>query len=119
MTAGSQFALGLAVALLIGVFAFSIPLLIYLAEGLHLVVDAPLPKLLVLLTRVSPWLPGLIAVLGSLGLLRKEARMSPGAAMRWNWAAVFAVVLLGGFMLFVCSMSMAMCLYSLNHRQWW
>ncbi len=115
----SRFALGMAVASLICIFAFSIPLLTYMAQGLHLVVDAPPPKALELLTRVSPWLPGLIAVLGSLGLLRKESRMNPGAALRWNWAAVFAVALFGGFLLLVCGVSMAMSLFSLNHRQWW
>jgi hypothetical protein len=109
----------MAVASLICIFAFSIPLLAYLGEGLALYVDAPLPKALNLLIRVSPWLPGSIAVLGSLGLLMKETRMSPAAALRWNWAAVFAVALFGGFLLFVCSVSMAQILFSLNQRQWW
>jgi hypothetical protein len=115
----SRFVLGMAVASLICIFAFSIPLLTYLSQGLHHVVDAPMPKILALLTRVSPWLPGSIAVLGSLGLLMKEGRLSPVAALRWNWAAVFAVALFGGFLLFVCSLSMAVSLFSLNHRQWW
>jgi hypothetical protein len=115
----SRFALGKAVASLICIFAFSIPLLTYLGAGLQLVVDAPLPKALNLLIRVSPWLPGSIALFGSLGLLMKETRMSPVAALRWNWAAVFAVALFGGFLLFVCTMPMAVLLFSLNGRQWW
>jgi len=115
----SRFALGMAVASLVCIFAFSIPLLTYLGEGLQLVVDAPLPKALNLLIHVSPWLPGSIAVFGSLGLLMKETRISPVAALRWNWAAVFAVALFGGFLLFVCTMPMAVLLFSLNERHWW
>ena len=45
--------------------------------------------------------------------------MSPVAALRWNWAAVFAVALFGGFLLFVCTMPMAVLLFSLNERHWW
>ena len=87
----SRFVLGMAVASLVCIFAFSIPLLTYLGEGLFLAHDVPLSKAIDLLIRVSPWLPGSIAVFGSLGLLLKESRMSPVAALRWNWAAVFAV----------------------------
>jgi hypothetical protein len=114
----SRFALGVAVASLVCIFAFSIPLLTYLGEGLFLAHDVPVPKAVDLLTRVSPWLPGSIAVLGSLGLLMKETRLSPVAALRWNWAAVFAVALFGGFLLFVCTISMAVVLFSLNERHW-
>jgi hypothetical protein len=119
MATRSRFALGIAVASLVCIFAFSIPLLTYLGEGLFLVYDVPMPKALNLLIRVSPWLPGSIAVLGSLGLLMKEARMSPVAALRWNWAAVFAVALFGGFLLFVCVVPMASLLVSLNQMQAW
>ena len=119
ITTRSRFALGMAVASLICIFAFSIPLLTYLGEGLALYVDAPLPKALNLLIRVSPWLPGSIAVLGSLGLLMKEARVSPAAALRWNWAAVFAVAVFGGFLLLVCVATMLQILVSLNGGQLW
>jgi hypothetical protein len=108
----SRFALGMAVASLVCIFAFSIPLLAYLGQGLF-----QLPKALDLLVRVSPWLPGSIAVLGSLGLLMKEARMSPSAALRWNCAAVFAVALFGGFLLFVCVAPTVSLLVSLNQMQ--
>jgi hypothetical protein len=113
----SRFALGMAVASLVCIFAFSIPLLAYLGQGLFLVHDVQLPKALDLLVRVSPWLPGSIAVLGSLGLLMKEARMSPSAALRWNCAAVFAVALFGGFLLFVCVAPTVSLLVSLNQMQ--
>ncbi len=86
----SRFALGMAVASLVCIFAFSIPLLSDLGEGLFLAHDVPLPKAVDLMIRVPPRLPGSIAVFGSLGLLMKEARISPVAALRWNWAAVFA-----------------------------
>jgi hypothetical protein len=115
----SRFALGVAVASLVCTFAFSIPLLTYLGEGLFLAHDVPLPKALGLCVRASPWLPGSIAVLGSLGLLMKEGRMRPVGALRWNWAAVFAVALFGGFLLFVCITPLIVLLFNLNHRNWW
>lgn len=119
IAARSRFALGMAVASLICIFAFSIPLLTYLGEGLALYVDAPLPKALNLLIQVSPWLPASIAILGSLGLLMKEARMSPAAALKWNWAAVFAVAVFGGFLLFVCVVTMVQILVGLNGGHLW
>jgi hypothetical protein len=119
IAARSRFALGMAVASLICIFAFSIPLLTYLGEGLFLCVDVPGPKALQLLIRVSPWLPASIAVLGSLGLLMKEARMSPAAALKWNWAAVFAVAVFGGFVLLVCVVAMVQILVGLNGGHLW
>jgi hypothetical protein len=109
----------MAVASLVSIFAFSIPLLTYLGEGLALHVDYPLPKSLNLLIRVSPWLPGAIAVFGSLGLLMKETWMSPTAALRWNWAAAFAVGVFGGFLLFVWVVTMLQILVSLNEGRLW
>jgi hypothetical protein len=119
ITNRSRFALGVALASLISIFAFAIPITAYLCEGLLLIEDYPGTKASQLVIAASPWLPVLIAVLGSAALLMKEARISAAAALKWNRTTVIVVVLIGGFILIVCIIPMAQFIFEKNDRQWW
>jgi hypothetical protein len=115
----SRFALGVVVTLLIGIFAFAIPLAAYICQGFVLVYDYEAPRASQLIITASPWLPLLIAIIGCVILLAKESRISASAALKWNRAAILFVVLIGGFSLFECVIPIATLIFSMNEMAWW
>jgi hypothetical protein len=116
----SQFALGAALALLASIFAVAIPLMAYVCDGFFLVYESTMPKLSGLVVASSPWAPLLVAAVGCVALLVKERKLSAAVSLKWNIAAILAVVLIGGFFLIVCCiLPMATLMRSMNGQQWW
>ncbi|MEN6494644.1 MAG: hypothetical protein ABFD16_10165 [Thermoguttaceae bacterium] len=102
----SQFALGAALTLLMSVFGVAIPLMAYLCDGFFLLLESEIPKGSELLIRTSPWLPLLIAIVGSVVLLVKERRLNAASAAKWNLAAIVLILLVGGILLASCILPM-------------
>jgi hypothetical protein len=100
----SRFTLGVALALLIGMFAIAIPLATHISNEFLSQYRCEAPKLAVFLAHHSPWLPLSITICGGVALLAKERWCKNTTALRLNVVAVVATVCAG------CLCLVAVCL---------